>query len=154
MRKGLKFLHTVAACGLLGALLGYAVILRHGVQGTPRAYADMRASIDALCTYLLLPSLAVVLVSGLLAMAAHRPFLETRWAWLKAFLGIATFEGTLVIIHGRARTAAGIAEEIAAGKVEPSALAGVVASEWGGLAVIGAIAMANVAIGVWRPRLG
>ena len=154
MRKGLKFLHTVGACGLLGALAAYAVVLARAPQATARSYADLRATIDALCTYLLLPSLALALFTGLLAMAAHRPFLETRWAWLKAAIGLATFEGSLIVINGRARAAAGLAEDVAAGRAEANVLTDVIASEWGGLAVVGAIALANVALGVWRPRLG
>lgn len=153
MRKALKFLHTLGAAAYIGALLAYAVILTYAPQGTPRAYADMRASIDLICSYLLVPSLGIVLVSGLLAMAAHKPFLDLRWVWIKAALGIGTFEGTLVIVSGRARSAAGLAEDIAAGKSEPAALAAVIASEWGGLAVIGALAVANVVLGVWRPAL-
>ena len=80
MRKTWKFLHTLAACGVIGALLGYAVLLAHAPQDTPEAYAAMRQSISALCDYILFPSLAVVLITGLLAMAAHHPFVEMRWA--------------------------------------------------------------------------
>ncbi len=153
MRKALKFLHTLGASAYAGALLAYAVILTYAPQGTPRAYADMRASIDVICSYLLVPSLGIVLVSGLLAMAAHKPFLDLRWVWFKAVLGIGTFEGTLVVISGRARSASELAADIAAGKADQAALSSVIASEWGGLIVIGALAVANIVLGVWRPAL-
>lgn len=153
MRKALKFLHTIGASAYVGALLSYAVVLTYAPQSTPLAYADMRATIDLICSYLLVPSLGIVLVSGLLAMAAHKPFLDLRWVWVKAALGIGTFEGTLVIISGRARSAAELAEEIAAGNAEPAVLSAVIASEWGGLVVIGALAGANFVLGVWRPAL-
>lgn len=153
MRKALKFLHTLGASAYAGALLAYAVVLIHTPQATPRAYADMRATIDAICSFILVPSLGVVLVSGLLAMAAHRPFLELRWVWVKAALGIGAFEGTLVIVSGGARRAAELAADIAAGKADPAAMPAAVASEWGGLIAIGALAVANVVLGVWRPTL-
>jgi fructose-specific phosphotransferase system IIC component len=88
MRKSLKILHTLAACGMVGAVLAYMVLLLAAPQDTATAYAELRQSIAALCDYLLLPSLALVLVSGLLSMAVHRPFLDKRWAWLKAALGL------------------------------------------------------------------
>ncbi len=153
MRQALKFLHTVGASGYVGALLAYAAVLAYAPQGSPRAYADMRATIDVICSYLLVPMLGLVIVAGLLAMAAHKPFLDLRWVWVKAALGIGTFEGTLVVVSGRARSAADLAADIAAGKAEPAALSAVIASEWGGLAVIGALAIANIALGVWRPAL-
>ena len=66
MRKALKFLHTFASCGLIGALLGYSIVLIYAPQDTPRAYAEARQTITAFCNYLLLPSLAVALITGLL----------------------------------------------------------------------------------------
>jgi hypothetical protein len=153
MRKALKFAHTLAACGFVGSLLAYAVVLAYGRQATPALYADMRATIDLICTYVLLPSLGVVLVSGLLAMAAHKPFLKLRWVWVKALLGISTFEGTLIVIQGRARKAAEAADEIVRGAGDPAVLAKLISSEWAALFVILAIALANIVLGVWRPVL-
>lgn len=153
MRKTLKFLHTLGASAYVGALLAYAVVLTYAPQGTPRAYADMRATIDVICSSILVPSLGLVLVAGLLAMAAHKPFLDLRWVWVKAALGVGTFEGTLVVVSGRARGAAELAADVAASKAEPATLSSVIASEWVGLAVVGALAVANIALGVWRPVL-
>ncbi|MFK5108408.1 DUF2269 family protein, partial [Klebsiella pneumoniae] len=87
MRRVLKFLHTLASCGLVGALLVYALILISLREATPEIYAVARGTISDVCNLLLLPSLAVALITGLLAMAVHRAFLDTRWAWLKALLG-------------------------------------------------------------------
>ena len=86
MRKTLKFFHTLASCGLIGALLGYMIILTKAPQDTLNAYADLRQSIALLSNYLLLPSLAIALITGLLSMAVHRPFQDMRWAWVKALL--------------------------------------------------------------------
>ncbi len=120
-------------------------------QDTPATYADMRVAIDAICTYLLIPCLGGVPVLGLLSVATHKPFLDLRWVWVKALLGISTFEGTLIVIHGRAKPSAVLADRIAKGEAEPAALANLVATEWSGLVQIGAIAIASIVLGVWRP---
>ena len=64
MRKATKILHSLASCGLIGALLGYMVVLIAAPQDTPTAYANVRVIISALCNYMLLPSLAIAMNAG------------------------------------------------------------------------------------------
>ncbi len=154
MRRAVKFLHTVASGGMIGAFLGYLVILAFSPQGNAQMVAAMRDTISALCSYLLLPSLAVALVSGLLSMVVHKPFMEHRWVWAKAVLGLSLFEATLAVIHAKAAAASEEAAKIAAGGGDPAALASVVANEWMTLYALLALSAAQVALGVWRPRLG
>ena len=78
MRRAGKFMHTCAACGMIGALLAYAIVLTTAPQDTAQSYADMRQTVSALCSYLLLPSMALALISGLLSMAVHRPVIGER----------------------------------------------------------------------------
>ncbi len=153
MRKALKFLHTLASCGMIGAMSAYIVILLTAPQDTAGTYADMRETISALCTYLLLPSLAVVLVTGLLSMAAHRPFQERRWAWAKLLLGIGTFEATLGIIQSKANSAAVISRKVASGEAADELLATALAYEWYSIGAILILTVANIVLGVWRPSL-
>ena len=153
MPKATKILHTLSSCGLIGALLGYMVILVAAPHDTVDTYANARTTIFAICNYVLLPSLAISLMSGLLSMVVHPPFQERRWAWLKALLGFSMFEATLGIIQARASTAAMLSAKIAAGEAQQKALADAVANEWGSLIVILALSIANVVVGVWRPRL-
>ncbi len=154
MRKFVKFLHTIASCGLVGALFGYIVVLMFAPQGTPQSYAEMRQTISAISSYILLPSLGVGLVSGLIAMMVHRPFQELRWVWAKAILGLSMFEATLAIIQAKANSAAEEATKIAAGTGDPQALATIIANEWMTLYVILALSAAQIGLGIWRPRLG
>jgi hypothetical protein len=153
MRKTLKFFHTLASCGLIGGLLAYGVILIAAPQGTPSAFADMRATVAAIASYVILPSLAVALVSGLLSMAVHRPFQELRWAWVKTLLGISMFEATLGIVQSKANTAAALSAQIAAGEPQAKALVEAITYEWHALGVILALSVANIVLGVWRPPL-
>ncbi len=152
MRKTLKILHTLASCGLIGGLAGYMLLLLVAPQDTAVAYADLRSAINALTRYLLIPSLAVALVSGLLAMAAHIPFIDQGWVWIKAAMGVLMFEGTLVHIGAQARHAETAARRVVEG-APPDVLEAAIAREWGGLWVIMALSVANVVIGIWRPKL-
>ncbi len=103
MRQFMKFVHTVSSAGIVGGLVAYALILLYAPQSTPQDYADMRQTIVAVCQYMIMPALGISLVTGLLAMAVHRPFQELRWVWVKALLGISMFEATLAIISSKAR---------------------------------------------------
>lgn len=153
MRRAVKFMHTCAACGMIGALLAYAIVLTTAPQDTAQSYADMRQTVSALCSYLLLPSMALALISGLLSMAVHRPFMDQRWAWVKAVSGISVFEATLGIVGSKAGTAAALSAKIAAGAPAAGELARAIAHEWMALGVILALLLVNVILGIWRPRL-
>ena len=153
LRKTMKFLHTVASAGMIGGLLAYGVLLVYAPQDTLARYADMRQSIMHVSNYVLLPSLAIALVTGLLSMAVHPPFQEKRWAWMKALLGIGMFEATLGIIGSKADYAAKISAKIASGEAEAALLKSALATEWSSLFAIMALSIANVVLGVWRPAL-
>jgi len=153
MRKTLKFFHTLASCGIIGALAGYTILLTLGPQDTPAAYADMRQTISLLCDWLLVPSLAIALVSGLLSMAVHRPFQERRWVWAKALLGLSMFEATLAIVGSKANFAASMSAQLAAGEGDAERLQTALAYEWYTLGTIAALSLANIVLGVWRPSL-
>lgn len=154
MRRALKFLHTLASCGLIGSLLGYLLVLAVAPQETARAYAETRQVLAALANYLLLPSLALALVSGLLAMAVHKPFLDLRWVWAKAVLGLSLFEATLAVVQAKASSAAEAAARLAGGEGDAALLAEIIANERPTLFAILALSVAQIVLGIWRPGLG
>ena len=116
-------------------------------------YADTRKTISALCNYLLLPSLGIALVTGLLSMAAHQPFQDKRWAWVKAVLGLSMFEATLAVVGSKADYAAAVSAKIASGEADTGVLRTALAGEWHTLGALMALSIANIVLGVWRPRL-
>jgi Predicted integral membrane protein (DUF2269) len=152
MRKALKILHTVAAAGLIGGLGAYVVLLLAHPQGTPGAYADLRQVLGAVGNFLLIPSLGIALVTGLVSMAVHGPFVNQGWAWLKAGLGILMFRGVLMLVGSMADYAAVVARRIADGEAERRVLDAALAHEWSVLGMVMALSVANVVLGVWRPR--
>lgn len=154
-RKVVKILHTLAACGLIGGLGCYMIMLVAAPQAqmTAAAYADLRQFISVISNYVLLPSLALALVSGLLSMAVHQPFLDKGWVWIKALMGILMFKGVLTIVSAKADYAATVARRIADGEASADALDSLLVLEWWTLVAVMAISAANVVIGIWRPRL-
>ncbi len=87
MRRLLKFLHTMGAIGLMGAMAALLVLL--GRTPSPTAiegYALIRGAMGAVATWLFLPSLALTLLAGLLSIA-QRAFHNAGWAWAKLATG-------------------------------------------------------------------
>ncbi len=152
MRKTLKILHTLSSCGLIGGLFAYAVLLLNEPL-EPVAYAEMRGYVASISNLVLIPSLGIALVSGLLAMMVHRAFLEPRWVWAKAALGILMFKGVLTIVGAKADHAANLAQDIVAGTATRADIETALAYEWWTLWTVLAISAANVVLGVWRPLL-
>lgn len=153
MRQALKLLHELGAIGVIGSLATYGILVASASVRAPAEYAAVRHGIAAISKWLLVPSLAVVLVTGLLAVAAHRPFLDARWVWVKALLGLSMFEGTLGAVAANAQRGADLSAKALAAPVDAAMMADLVRSEWIGLLTIGVLSIANVVLGVWRPRL-
>jgi hypothetical protein len=147
-RRSLKALHQIAAIGGGGGLAACLVIGATANIASPAEFAAARQAIAAVARYVLVPSLAVVLVTGMLAIAATRAFHEAGWAWVKALLGLSVFEATLVTVGASSRQA-----ELAAAGADPGLLASLLHSERNTLWLLLALTVANVVLAVWRPRL-
>ena len=147
-RRSLKALHEIAAIGVGGGLAACLVIGLTANIASPSDFAAARHAIAAISRYVLLPSLALVLVTGMLAIAATRAFHDAGWAWLKALLGLSVFEATLVTIGASTRQA-----ELAAASADPGLLSSLLHSERNTLLLLLALSVANVVLAVWRPRL-
>ena len=154
MKKMLKIVHLLASAGLIGALAAYLVLVLKAPGATPAEFAAIRQGIHLVSKWIVLPSLLFVLLSGLLSMAAHRPFMNAGWVWIKALLGLAMFEGTLLSVQSNAQRGAELAARALTGKGDPAALAELLRHERAGLWTILLLSAVNVVIGVWRPRLG
>jgi len=153
-RKSLKFLHEIGAVGVLGALASCFVLILTAPHDSMIEYAAVRHGIAAITQWLLVPSLGITLISGLLSIAANEHYINAGWPWIKAITGISMFEGSLLTISGSSRQAAELSAMAAAGKGDPAMLEQLLRTEWGGLWIITIVAVANIVIAVWRPRIG
>ncbi|NEU13886.1 hypothetical protein G3T14_17385 [Methylobacterium sp. BTF04] len=154
MRRLLKFLHTMGAIGLMGAMASLLVLLSMAPPPTSLAgYALIRGAMSMIATWIFFPSLGVTLVAGLLAIAANRGFHSAGWVWLKAATGILVFESGFVGVLGPMQQEAELSARALAGEISPQILAETLGPERNTLWVLLAIATANVVLGVWRPRL-
>jgi hypothetical protein len=154
MRRLLKFLHTMGAVGLLGAMAALLVLLAAAPPVASLAgYAAVRGAMGAVSTWLFLPSLALSLIAGLLAIASNRAFHDAGWAWIKLVSGVLLFEGGLQGIVGPMKDEAERSAAALAGHGDGAPLAASLATERATLWVLLAVATANVVLGIWRPRL-
>jgi uncharacterized membrane protein len=151
----LKALHMLGAIGFMGGLAACLVLVATTAVEPSASFAAIRHGIALINKWLLTPSLVVVLVSGLLALAATDAYKNAGWAWMKALLGVVTFEGTLMTIVGNGRRAAEHAAAAAAGQADAmTQVSATLRTEWLALWLFLALGLANIVLAVWRPRFG
>lgn len=138
----------------MGAMASLLVLLSFVPPPTSLAeYALVRGAMGAIAGWIFLPSLALTLIAGLLAIALNRAYHNAGWAWVKLATGILIFEGGFVAVQGPMQEEAERSASALAGRVDPATLAGSLGSERNTLWMLLAVATANVVVGIWRPRL-
>lgn len=152
VRRLLKFLHTTGAIGMMGAMACLLVMLLAPAPTEVAAKRALSQDMAQIATWILEPSLALTLVAGLLGIAVTPGFHDAGWVWVKAATGILIFEGGLVHVLGPLQQAA---RETLAAFSAPTAsqAAAALSGERNTLWVLIAVSAANVALGVWRPKL-
>lgn len=154
LRRTLKFLHTIGAIGLMGAMACLLVLLALAPPPARLAeYALMRGAMGTIATWVFLPSFVATLIAGLLAIAVNRAFHNAGWAWVKLVSGLAVFEGSFVGVIGPMQEEAEQSARVLAGQADAATLAQSLGAEQGTLWLLMAVATANVVLGVWRPKL-
>ncbi|MEM7765746.1 MAG: hypothetical protein AAF290_16900 [Pseudomonadota bacterium] len=153
LRRFLKFMHTVTGLGLLGGLAAYMIVLGTAPEiSTLEQHAALRHSLRLVSTWLLMPSMLLVLVSGLLAMAITDAYKSALWVWAKALSGVLIIEATFAGIDAPAKRAAKAYAEAAAGTIDTQRVAELVHDEWMAWWIILALGVLNIAVGIWRPK--
>lgn len=153
MKRTMKFLHEVGTVGLMGAIGTQIVLATTAAELGPHEFATLRFGMLNVSRWIMLPSLVIVLTSGIMAWALHRAYHDKPWAWMKAALTVAVLEGTLVAIQGPARRAAELSAKLAGGDDSvAAALNDALRHERGGLWIIMGLCVINIALAVWRPR--
>lgn len=149
----MKFLHTLGAFGVAGGMAAFMLVLYSGPEiGATEEYASLRHGLDMLAGWIILPSVLLVLVSGLMSMAVHFPFQNMGWVWLKAATGLLIIEASLASIDAPAAAAARAAEKALAGSINEIELAALVQDKWVAWWIVLLLSVANVVLAIWRPR--
>ena len=153
MRRFVKFLHTIGAIGMMGAIACLLVLFSFLPKPTSVAdYAHIRLAMAGISNWVFLPSLVLTLIAGLLAIAVTRAYQDVGWVWVKLATGVSIFEGGLTAIHGTISHEAALSVQALNQGIDPAKLGTSLGSEWGTLWVVMAVSVVNVALGVWRPR--
>jgi hypothetical protein len=143
----------LGAAGMIGAMAAVAIvmILAPAAVGAS-GYGPVVAAMAKIAAWIIGPSVVLTVISGLLAIAAHAPFQDAGWVWVKAATGILVLEGAVHVLGPIQEAAKRGAGALAAGP-DPAALALLLTSEANTMWVLIAVSAANVALAVWRPRL-
>lgn len=154
MRHWLKFGHSITAMSFLGAIIVLWVMAdRLPLPNQAlEIYAAQRQVMEQIASLVLMPSLLISLLFGLASMAAVSGFHGAPWAWGKLVTTVLMLEGSLLGIQSPLKREALLAERALTDPAQLSLLAQNIASEQSSLVLIGVVATANVALGVWRPR--
>ncbi len=84
MRRLMKFLHTMGAIGMMGAMACLVVLLIYAPAPSELPqYALIRGAMGGIATWVFLPSLAMTLIAGLLSLALTPAFHNAGWALVK-----------------------------------------------------------------------
>jgi hypothetical protein len=154
VRRLLKFFHEIGAIGLMGAMASLLILI--GVAPPPAArdqYALVCDAMGRIATWILFPSLALTLVTGLAAIGITPAWHNAGWAWVKAGTGVLVFAGGLHAVAPIQQEAQQSALALA-GKLDPAALdPGSLGSDQGTMWALLVVSTANVVLAIWRPRL-
>ena len=152
MRRLLKFLHTLGAAGLMGAAAALAVVLMLASASVGTAgYAQILLATSEIAAWIIGPSMVLTIVSGLLAMVATPAFQDAGWVWTKAATGLLILQAGLHILGPIQEEAKRAAGELAR-SADPASASSLFESELNTLWLLLAVCVANIALGVWRPR--
>lgn len=158
LRRLMKFLHTMGAIGVMGAMACLLVLLAFAPQpSSVEQYALMRGAMAGIAKWVFLPSMALTLVAGLLAIAINKAFHNAGWAWAKLLSGVLVFEWGFVGVQGpmemEAKASANTLAGQVAGQTDIASLAASLSAEQNSLWILLGVATFNVVFGIWRPRL-
>jgi uncharacterized membrane protein len=152
VRRLLKFLHTLAASGLTGAIAALAVVMILAPASTSApGYLPIMVSMAKIAAWSSCPSMVLTIITGLLSIAATPGFQDAGWVWAKAATGILILEGGLHVLGPIQDEAKRGADALASGP-DAGGAASLLTSEVNTLWVLLAVSIANIALGVWRPR--
>ena len=149
MKSMLKWLHLLGMVAYLG-VTAVLVLLAGTATSAAAEGATLRRALVDVGTWVMVPGLLLTLVTGSLLVMVHRPFLEARWVWAKAVLGLFIGGTALVGLQPALKYAAAYN---ATGPYDVLVLVEALQAQASSAWTCVALSVMAIALGVWRPRL-
>ena len=154
MNKLLKLLHLASVAGFLGAVVTAVLLSLLGPQTSAEEQAFTRAAISLISSYVALPSLLLVLASGMMLVIRQPLYLPARWVWAKAAIGVMILPLALMLWAPAIERAAAFARSGAFGTpiIDGQQAAVRIERSAGGALIL--FSLTAMALATWRPRFG
>ncbi len=163
MTAWLRWVHLASVSAFSGALLMLLVMGAAVEPVSPLSFGAIRQAMTLASQTVVAPALLLALASGYLLVVAKPAYIDARWVWAKAALGLALGFVAFATVQPAMNLATGYAVQAAIGAVIPSgagsgvlgrasmdqALALERMGHWINLTLV---LLASV-LSVWRPRL-
>lgn len=153
-RHLIKIVHLLALAGFVGGLAATLLLSDFADDAPPSLLAALRMSVASLGESLVVPSLVLMVVSGMLLVVARPQLVRARWLWAKALLTVVIAVIALGIVQPAITRAAVLAAEGALGTPTLNEMSAAFTAERVGSVVVLLLAAVAVVLAVWRPRLG
>lgn len=150
----IKLIHFLAIIGFVGGLASSLVLADFAGNAPPGVLAALRQSIVMVAEALVVPSLIVLVVSGMLLVVARPHLIGARWVWAKALVTLVIASIALLVVQPAITRAAVLAAEGSLGSPSLAAMTQAFSAEQLGGATNLALALVAIGLAVWRPRLG
>jgi hypothetical protein len=154
MKPLLKFLHVLAAIGFAGALVVSLLVAATADDATATAFAAARRALTATAHNVVLPSLVLLVASGMLLTVKQPLSFDARWVWAKAVIGLLVAGITLFVVQPALMRAGALAQMAVEGSAVLQPLSAALFAERIGSLLNLMLCLAAIALAVWRPRLG
>jgi hypothetical protein len=149
-----KLLHYLGLVGIAGGIV-VSLLLVDTIDATsPSGAASMRTAIGLIASAVVVPSLVVLLLTGMLLVVARPHLIGARWVWAKAALGLTLGGVVLLALQPAVLAAAAMARDGALGERAIGSLQDVVAREHTAAIAALAIIVISMIVAIWRPRFG
>jgi uncharacterized membrane protein len=153
MKPLLKLLHLLAAIGFAGTLVVSLLLAATADDSTATAFAASRRAIAAAAEHIALPSLVLLVLTGMLLVVKQPAYFEARWVWAKALLGALIVGIALLVVQPAVSRASALAQMSVEGSPVLRPLAAALRAERIGGIVNLALSLAAISLAVWRPSL-
>ncbi len=156
MHKLLKSLHLLGAIMFFGSVLGHVTTgFIPAAKTDPQTALVVRQAIDVATTYLTIPGLVLLLVTGpAIVVKGKLPILGTRWLMLHAVFGLLIAVNAAFVLLPTGQELLQAASQAATGTPSPERLHAIEGREATFGAVNVLLCLAMVFIAVVKPRLG